>query len=195
MAQSKSKSLRATIPAGIVHQFDRQQHINTTTIIPCLMNMQELQVQKPKGKRKKLVVGIVAVIVIIAVLSIVAAIGSNKSNTGTAKTITIDNENLQINYSSDVFYDLGPSSQVLAYSNNVTAGQEFTVSLLLTSLTYFTTLTINSMALNNPGFSIISISPSTPYSLSPGSSVSFGITIQTPSHSYVGPLNIVVSVS
>ena len=52
---------------------------------------------------------------------------------------------------------------------------------------------INNISINTPGFSIISISPSLPYSLSPGSNVSITITVQTPNVNYNGPIAFILS--
>jgi hypothetical protein len=156
---------------------------------------QEVNVsQKPKRKATKYVV--TAVIIVIVIIAIVAIIGSQHGNIGTPTvSVNINNINLQISYTGITSGFLGPTSQALSYSNSVNGGQQFSLTLTLTSSALLLSHDINSITLNTNGFTLISISPNLPYSLSPGSSVSFSLMIQAPNYNFNGPLNILVSTS
>jgi len=143
--------------------------------------------QKPKRKATKYVV--TAVIIVIIVIAIIAIVGNP------TVTASINNVNLQISYTGSTSGYLGPTSQVFSYSNSVSGSQQFSLTLTLTSSALLLTHYINSITLNTNGFTLVSISPNLPYSLSPGSSVSFTLTIQAPSYNFNGPLNILVSTS
>ena len=156
--------------------------------------------QKPKRKATKYVV--TAVIIVIVIIAIVAIIGSqhgnigNSGNTGTPTvSVNINNINLQISYTGITSGYLGPTSQALSYSNSVNGGQQFTLTIEFTSSALLLSHDINSITLNTNGFTLISISPNLPYSLSPSSSVSFSLIIQAPNYNFDGPLNILVSTS
>jgi len=148
--------------------------------------------QKPKRKATRYVV--TAVIIVIIVIAFIAIVGSQHIGNPTI-TVSINNINLQIIYTGSTSGYLGPTSQVIYYSNSVSGGQQFSLTLTLTSSALLFTHYINSITLNTNGFTLVSISPNLPYSLSPGSSVSFTLTIQAPSYNFNGPLNIVVSTS
>ena len=77
----------------------------------------------------------------------------------------------------------------------MTAGSTITETFTLTSSAILFTHSINQVTVGTPGFTLLSVSPSLPYSVGPGGSVTITVVIQTPNTNYVGTLNIVVLTS
>jgi len=137
--------------------------------------------------RNKVIIG-VAVAIILIIIGIAAYFANQP-------TVQITAINLEIEYTGLFGGYFGPSSQSIGGALSATAGSTITYTFTLTSNAILLTHSINQIALDTPGFTLLSVSPSLPYSVSPGGSVSITLEIQVPDTSYVGPLNIIVVTS
>lgn len=103
--------------------------------------------------------------------------------------------NLNVDYSTTDGY-FGPSSQALSTSEfSLFNGQEFTETLTLTNNALLFTHNINSITSATPGFTVLSVQPNLPYTLSKGGSVAITIKMRAPDSEYNGPLNLRISTS
>jgi len=152
----------------------------------------------PKKKsRKKLIAIIIAVVVIVIV--IIAVIGAVVSNNNSGIVTPLPKVNvtavdLSIVYNGLSSGYLGPTSQSLPGFTTV-SGSSYSYTITFTSSAAILTHSITSIYTNTPGFSITSVSPTLPYSFSPGSTFTVTIIIQTPTSSYDGVLQITVETS
>jgi hypothetical protein len=128
----------------------------------------------------------------VVVLVIVVAIGLASLSTPTVQITAV---NLEIEYAGFTGGYFGPSSQSLNGTLSTTAGSTFSYTFTLTSSAVLLTHAINQISLGTPGFTLISVSPSLPYNVSPGGSVTITIVVRAPNTNYNGPLNIVVVTS
>ena len=113
-----------------------------------------------------------------------------KIDASTGTTVHITSETLNINYpdgSTDGW--LGPSPRSHVEYVTVTGGEQFTDTLSLYS-TSPNSEQITSITTTTPGFSIVSISPSTPVTFGPGDSLTITLTIQSPNSSYDGSIEV-----
>lgn len=108
-------------------------------------------------------------------------------------SVNVTGENLAIDYTGTTSSYFGPASQAIGNPITVFGGTQFTVTLTLQNGDYYQTHSINFISLTTPGFILVSISPSLPYTLSPSSSVKITLTIQAPNSNYNGPLGILLS--
>jgi hypothetical protein len=137
--------------------------------------------------RYKVIIGVaVAILLIIVGIGIVGYL---------TPTVQITAVNLEIEYTGIFGGYFGPSSQSLGYATNGPSGGTFSFTFTLTSNAILLTHSINQITLGTPGFALLSISPSLPYSVSPGGSVTITLVIQAPNTNYIGPLNIVLVTS
>ena len=153
------------------------------------------QSSAPSSHRsRKIVVGIVlGIIILVIVVGIISYT--------TAKT-EITGVNLQVKYGD---YDqgyFGPVSQTLALSNQPTGvldlapGQQLYYSFKFTESALATSDdSITGISVSTPGFTIVSVDPSTPIAFSPGSSKTITVTLQSPQTSFNGAINLVLSTS
>jgi len=137
--------------------------------------------------RNKVFIGVA-----VAILLIIVGIGIAGYLTPTVQITAV---NLEIEYTGIFGGYFGPSSQSLGGTLSTTAGSTITYTFTLTSNAILLTHSINQIALGTPGFALLSISPSLPYSVSPGGSVTITLVIQAPNTNYIGPLSIVVVTS
>jgi len=128
----------------------------------------------------------------VVVLVIVVAIGLASLST---PTVLITGTNLEIEYTGITGGYFGPSSQSLGYTTTWPAGDTFSFTFTLTSSAVLLTHSINQITVDTPGFTLISVSPSLPYNVSPGGSVAITLVIRAPNTNYSGPLNIVLVTS
>ena len=157
------------------------------------MNLQSTTLHIPKSHRSRNI--IIAVIAVILVGILVTALVSY----GTSK-IEITGLNIQIQYNgSDQGY-FGPTSQSVGMSNQPTGileinrGQQFLQSFTFTESALAPSGdSINYITVTTPGFTIISIDPSTPIAFSPGSTVRITVTFQSPQTSYNGAVTLILS--
>jgi len=139
----------------------------------------------------------VAIVLIIVGIGIVGYLSTPTPTTVTTilPTVQITGVNLEIEYTGDIGGYFGPSSQSLGGTLSVTAGSTITETFTLTSSAILFTHSINQVTVGTLGFTLLSVSPSLPYSVGPGGSVTITVVIQTPNTNYVGTLNIVVLTS
>jgi hypothetical protein len=141
--------------------------------------------------RYKVIIGVA-----VAILLIIVGIGIVGYFIGQlTPTVQITGENLEIEYTSIFGGYFGPSSQSLGYATNGPSGGTFSFTFTLTSNAILLTHSINQITVGTPGFTLLSISPSLPYSVSPGGSVTITLVIRAPNTNYIGPLNIVLVTS
>jgi len=148
--------------------------------------------------RNKVIIGVtVAIVLIIVGIGIVGYLSTPTPTTVTTilPTVQITGVNLEIEYTGDIGGYFGPSSQSLGGTLSVTAGSTITETFTLTSSAILFTHSINQVTVGTLGFTLLSVSPSLPYSVGPGGSVTITVVIQTPNTNYVGTLNIVVLTS
>jgi len=145
---------------------------------------------------------IVATVVLVAVIvgAIVALAyvqsGSTASTTTTTAPIVITGVNAQVNYANPSANYFGAQSQSLGGSGlplNLQYGQSFYYSFTLRMGGYSETHSIDAVSLSTPGFTLLSVNPTIPYTMSSGSSVTLTITGQAPNTSYYGAVTITVS--
>lgn len=104
--------------------------------------------------------------------------------------------NLNIVYTGSTSGYLGPTSQVISTNSfNVNGGQIYTDTITLYTSALLLDHQIDSVTMNTPGFSIVSVQPSLPYKFSSGSSIALTLQIQTPSNDYTGTVNIIIITS
>lgn len=104
--------------------------------------------------------------------------------------------NLNIAYTGSTSGYLGPTSQVLStYSFDVNGGQAYTDTITLYTSALLFDHQIDSITINTPGFTLLSVQPSLPYKFSPDSSMALTLKIQTPNYDYNGPVNILITTS
>ncbi len=159
---------------------------------------------KPK-KASSAKFGVIALIIVIVIfIAIFISFNLGYSSNGSqniqtsiqstpSTTIDITGVNLIIDYTGVSSGYFGPSSQALGGAGTLTGGSEAVYTIVMSSSALLLSHNINDISINTPGFSIISISPSLPYSLSPGSNVSITITVQTPNVNYNGPIDFILS--
>lgn len=159
---------------------------------------------KSHGARNiAIAVVVIVVVVVIALAALGSMSGSSSGNTTTQAppaSITLTAVNLQIVYPNAASNGyLGPSSQSLNVNGlpeTLIGGQQFTLTMPLNNqASVITSHTISAITTNTPGFSVVSVSPGLPYTLGPGSSVTFTITLSAPNTNYDGPYTIVVTTS
>jgi hypothetical protein len=164
-------------------------------------------VAKSRGTRNVLI-GIV-VIVVVAIIAIASlglisnplSSGSNTTqSTQPPATVTLTAANMQVVYPNAATSGyLGPSSQSLNVNGlpqTFAGGQEFSLTISLNNqASIITSHTISLISTNTQGFTVNSVSPTLPYTLGPGASVTFTITLTTPNTNYDGPYTIVVTTS
>jgi hypothetical protein len=147
-------------------------------------------VQTPrKPSHAKRNIGIIAGVIVLLLVAVVV-IGALAS---VATSSDVTGINLSVNYTGVTSGYLGPDTQSLPASVIVAGGGQFTETITFSDSAILLTHSINYVSVDTPGFTLVSMSPSTPISLSPGSSVAVTFTIQAPSSSYNGPISISVS--
>jgi hypothetical protein len=114
---------------------------------------------------------------------------------------TITAINLQFAYqSSDQGY-FGPTSQTLSFSNqpngmlSINQGEQFWYSFKLTEATPASPDSISSISVSTPGFSIVSVTPTTPIDFTQGSSVTITVNVQSPQYAFNGAVTLVLTTS
>jgi len=128
----------------------------------------------PRKSRAGLV--IVVLVVIAAVLAVLYFGGYLSS-----PAVKVTGTNWTINYGSTSGY-FGPSPQRTCERCpfNVLVGGQFTYTITLTSTAIILDHNINSVTIEGP-FTLVSVSPTLPISVTPGGSATITLTIQAPS--------------
>ena len=110
-------------------------------------------------------------------------------------SVNVTGINLNVVYAGISSGYLGTTSQ--SFSNeqfNIRGGDEFSYTLNLQSNALLLTHSINGISAND-GFIVESVTPSLPYSFSPGSSMIFKLKIKAPDQNFDGPMTIVITTS
>jgi hypothetical protein len=134
---------------------------------------------------------IIVPIIIVVVGVIVVAMSLNAINTANNNAIQVT----AIDWTHTYYYESGkyaPFSTTFSENGfNATPGSEEIITITINGglIAGPYALTIDSISTNTPGFMITSISPSLPYTINFGNA-SISITIQLPSNSYIGVLNL-----
>lgn len=158
------------------------------------MSSQQASYNPPKKRHGgAIVVGVVVVVIIIIGVGYYLANSGNIGNP-TVK-VTITGLNLQIAYNGLTGGYLGPTSQAISYSDTVNGGQQFSVTFSLTDTALLLNHQINSVTVSTNGFSVISVSPNMPYSMSPDSTVTITVNLGSPGSSFDGPLTLSLATS
>ena len=111
-----------------------------------------------------------------------------------APQVVMTATNYHIDYTGTTGY-FGPSTQA-GSGSTVNAGSTFTRTITFTNDALMFSHTIDSITIQTPGFTLLSVSPSVPSSsLSVGSSITETLTIQAPNSAYTGSLEIRISTS
>lgn len=106
-------------------------------------------------------------------------------------TVTVTAVDVQISYQGTTSGYLGATSQSLPGFTISSGNQEsYTITFQTSALLF--SHSINDITVSTHGFSVSSESPTLPYSFSAGSSVSVTVTLNVPSNSYNGVLDLVV---
>lgn len=167
-----------------------------------------LSIPTPKGglsDTDKIVIVVAIILVVIVVGGVIAAaiyfgtlssIARTPTPPTTTAPVVVTGVNVQIAYSAPSANYFGPQSQSLSGTGlplQLQYGQEFYYSFSLRMGGLYESHTIDSVTLNTPGFSLVSVNPALPYSMSSGSSVTVTVTGQAPSQNFAGAITLVVS--
>lgn len=128
----------------------------------------------PRKKSRKLLWVIIGVVIVIVVI-VIAALAYVSST-----TVNVTGENWTIAYDGSTSGYFGPSPQSFTDSYSGTTGSSFTYTLTLTSSAVVLTHSITNITVASP-FTLSSISPSLPISVTPGGSATITLTITMPS--------------
>ena len=131
------------------------------------------QLQPPRKKSRKVLWVIIAVVVIVIVI-VVAIMAYDVVN-----TVHITGEDWTIDYSGVSSGYFGPSPQSSADSMTGMTGSSFTYTFSITSSAALLTHNISSITIASP-FSLTSVSPSLPITVSPGGVAGITLTITMP---------------
>jgi len=144
--------------------------------------------QPPLAQKSRKTLWVIIGVVLIIVIIIIAAMASVVSSEVhvTALNVTIQYNGLTSGY-------LGPTTASLP-GFNATGGSIFTYTITFTSYAMLSHQ-ITSITITTPGFQIVSISPSLPYTFGGGSTFSIAIKMQLPSSGYTGVLSLVINTS
>lgn len=180
-----------SVPDNVVFCPSCGKSISTLTGSPQPQPASSTQPMSPQSPKSRTLrnVGIVVVVVVVAMVSLII-IGA-----ASASTVNITAQNLSFDYTGSTSGYFGPSFQGGGNSLSVGGGSQFTETITPTNGALLLTHSINSISVTTPGFTLVTISPNLPYSLTPGSSITFTLTIQAPNTNYNGPIGILISTS
>jgi autotransporter translocation and assembly factor TamB len=102
--------------------------------------------------------------------------------------VQITGGNLNVYYQGSTSGYFGPTSQALSGTISLKGGATYTETITIKSSALLYTYSINQFTVNTPGFTLVSVSPNLPISLSPGSSAAITLTIKVPDEDYSGPV-------
>jgi len=130
-------------------------------------------------------VGLIAVLVIVLVILIIAAI---VYYAGRLNPVKVTGVNWTVKYNGATSDYFGPSPQSICSSCPIEKGHgaQFSYTITLESSATSLTHSIDNVTVESP-FTLVSVSPSLPISVSPGGSATVALTIKAPSQdgSYV----------
>jgi hypothetical protein len=121
----------------------------------------------------------------------------SRTATSQPSTVTITGFILQISYADSSNSYFGPSTQSLTGTSlplQVQRGQEFTYSFKLAMAGIAeTSHSVDGLALTTPGFTLVTVSPTLPFTFFAGSSATFIITGEAPNYDFTGAPTLVLS--
>lgn len=135
--------------------------------------------------------GIISTIGIFGIVSIALFLSGCCAGTqvvAPTHNVQITSGNLNVYYQGSTSGYFGPTSQALSGSINLKGGDTYTETITISSSALLYTHSINQFTVNTPGFTLVSVSPNLPISLSPGSSAAITLTIKAPDEDYSGPV-------
>lgn len=131
------------------------------------------------------VIGVLGIVCIALLLS--GCTGSQI--VGPLYNVQVTGYNLQVYYAGSTSNYFGPTYQSLGGSGmNLNGGQTFTYTITFTSSAILLRHSIEQLSVTTPGFTLDSISPNLPITLSPGGSATITLTVTTPDENYNGPV-------
>src|SRR5436309_3168807 len=150
---------------------------------------------------QKIIIVVAVILVVIIVVGAIAAsfllsLNSVSRTSSLSAPIVITGVNAQMNYANPSATYFGPQTQSLGGSGlplQLQYGQSFYYGFSLRMGGLYQTHTIDSVYLSTPGFDLLSVSPTLPYAMSSGSSVTLTITGEAPSQNYYGAITIIIS--
>lgn len=138
----------------------------------------------------KAVIGVVALIIVVA--GVIEVVNHPQTvSQAVHPTVSVTAVDVQINYQGSTSGYLGATSQSLS-GFTISAGNQEAYTLTFQTSAILLQHSINSITVSTSGFSVSSVSPTLPYSFSAGSTVSVTVTLNVPSGSYTGVLDLVV---
>jgi hypothetical protein len=114
---------------------------------------------------------------------------------------TITGINLEFVYQSSDPQYFGPISQSLGIPNqpngmlSIYQGEQFWYSFTLTAGSGASPDSVVNIQTSTPGFSVVSVTPSTPISFTSGSSTTITVTLNSPQSSFNGAVTLVITTS
>ena len=146
-------------------------------------------ISKSHRSRNFVIIAAVGILIVVLVVSGILFTASPKT------MITGMNLKLQYPNSDDLYF--GAISQSIAIGNQpskvleINKGQQFYLSFSFTESSLATAShSITGMTATTEGFTIVSVSPDTPITLTPGSSIMITITFQSPDSYYTGAVDV-----
>lgn len=130
------------------------------------------------------VIGIIAVVGFIYIMNNTSGISQSVH-----PTVTVNGVDVVINYQGTTSGYLGATSQTLN-GFSASAGSTYSYTITIDTSALLLDHSINSVTVSTSGFSISSVSPTLPYSFSPGSTIDITVTINLPSTSFNGVMEL-----
>ena len=153
---------------------------------------------KLKGYKSKYllleVLSIKRLITMVGILGIVCIALSLSGCTGSqviapSYQVQITGYNLDTTYAGSTQGYFGPSSQALSGTGlTLSGGQTFTDTITISDSAILLKHSIEQFSVTTPGFTLDSVTPSLPITLSPGDSVTVTLTLTAPNENYAGPV-------
>jgi hypothetical protein len=160
----------------------------------------EYQTIQPTTYKKSHTSRNLLIAIVVGVLIVAIAGAGIMATTNPKTTITAMNVHIQYPNPNDSYF--GASSQTIAVTNQqstsleIAKGQQFYLSFAFgASPLESNSHAITGMRVTTPGFSIVSVNPNTPITLTPGSSTTITITFQSPESYYTGAIDVVFTVT
>jgi len=103
--------------------------------------------------------------------------------------VQITGYNLDVSYAGSTSGYFGPSSQALSGTGlTLNGGQQFTDTITISDSAILFKHSIEQFSVTTPGFTLDSVTPNLPITLSPGGSVTITLTLTAPNEDYTGPI-------
>lgn len=157
-------------------------------------NTQSSNNSSGSGRRTWLMIGLV-ILAVIALL-FVGSLFLGSSGLGSGNVTNVDGVNFNINYPNSTSSYFGPSSQILnssLYNYTIYNNTEALDVYLPIKNNGTMTHTITGISLSPSTFAILNITPSLPYSISPGGSAVFEVISSLPNNNFTGIVTVHLS--